>query len=137
MHRNMQGWQKWRRLTACLLIYALFIHGIVLALSTAVGGPTSTRPSADGAGAADWAGFEPCRHDNTAPGEPGSPGGQSGDTHCVFCVAGPGFVLEPSAVSTVFCPVELSIAPWPLAVWRLASTTVDASARPRGPPPAA
>jgi hypothetical protein len=133
MHSNMQGWQRWRQLTACLLIYALFMHGIVFALSTAMGSATSARFSADG----DGAGFALCRHDNAAPGEPASPGGQSGDTHCVFCVAGPGFVLEPPAVSTVFCPVELSMAPWPLVAWRLLTTTVDASARPRGPPPVA
>jgi len=139
MHRSAQGWQRWRRLTACLLVYALFMHGIGFAMSSSMAGATMSgaRLSTDGAAAADWAGFELCRHDNTAPGEPGSPGGQSGDTHCVFCVAGPGFVLEPPAVSTVFCPVELSIAPWPLVAWRLATTTVDASARPRGPPPVA
>jgi hypothetical protein len=137
MHRNVQGWQRWRQLTACLLIFALFMHGIVFALSTAMAGATSARLSAEGAGAAEWTGFELCRHDNAAPIEPGNPGGPAADTHCVFCVAGPGFVLEPPAVSTIFCPVELSIAPWPLAVWRVATTTVDASARPRGPPPVA
>jgi hypothetical protein len=139
MHRNVQGWQRWRRLTACLLIYALFVHGIAFAVSSAMAGATMSgaRLSADGAGATDWAGFQLCRHDNTAPGEPGDPGGPATDAHCVFCVAGPGFVLEPPAVSTVFCPVELSIAPWPLAAWRVVPATVDASARPRGPPTAA
>jgi hypothetical protein len=139
MHRNLQGWQRWRRLTACLLIFALFMHGVAFAISTAMAGGTisGTRLSGDAAGVADWGGFELCRHDNAAPGEPGTPGGQAGDTHCVFCVAGPGFVLGPPAVSTVFCPTALSIAPWPLAVWRLATTTVDANTRPRGPPTAA
>jgi hypothetical protein len=139
MHRNVQGWRRWRQLTACLLVCALFTHGIAFAISSSMASATTygARLSADGAGTAEWTGFELCRHDNTAPGQPGAPGGQAGDTHCVFCVAGPGFVLEPPAVSTVFCPVELSIAPWPLAVWRLATRTVDASARPRGPPPVA
>jgi hypothetical protein len=139
MHRNLQGWQRWRQLTACLLICALFVHGIAFALSSAMAGAGTSGAglSTDGAGAADWAGFQLCRHDNAAPEQPGSPGGLAGDTHCVFCVAGPGFVLEPPAVSTVFCPAELSIAPWPLVAWRLATTTVDASARPRGPPPVA
>jgi hypothetical protein len=130
MHRNAQGWQRWRRLTACLLIYAVFLHGIAFAMAGAQLAP-------DAAGGADWAGFELCRHDATAPGLPGAPDGQTDDTHCVFCVAGPGFVLAPPAVSTVFCPIEISIAPWPLMAWRLAPATVDASSRPRGPPPAA
>ena len=131
MHRNTQGWQGWRRLTACLLIYALFVHGIVFAVSSALAG---TRLSPDAASTADQTTFELCRHDSSAPGEPGDPGAAA-DTHCVFCVAGPGFVLEPPTVSTVFCPVALLIAPWPLAAWRVvAPATVDASARPRGPP---
>jgi hypothetical protein len=130
MHRNTQGWQRWRRLTACLLIYALFLHGMAFGLAGA-------RLSADAAGGADWASLELCRHDNSGPALPGDPDGQAGDTHCVFCVAGPGFVMAPPAVSTVFCPVEISIAPWPLMAWRLAPATVDAGSRPRGPPSAA
>jgi hypothetical protein len=119
MRRNTQGWQRWQRLTACLLIYALFMHGIAFAVAGAMSG---ARLSADGAGAAYLAAFELCTHNNAAPGQPGA--------------AGPGFVLEPPAVSTVFCPVEISTTPWPLAAWRLAPATVDASARPRGPPTA-
>jgi hypothetical protein len=130
MHRNAQGWQRWRRVTACLLIYALFLHGMAFAMAGA-------QLSANAAGGADRAGFELCRHDNAAPALPDGPDGQAGDTHCVFCVAGPGFVLEQPAVSTIFCPVKISIAPWPLMAWRLAPATVDASTRPRGPPSAA
>jgi hypothetical protein len=138
MYRNAQGWQRWRRLTACLLICALFVHGIAFAMSAAMAGAVSgARLSADTAGATDWAGFALCRHDNAASEQPGDPGRPAGDTHCVFCIAGPGFVLEPPAISTVFCPVEISATPWPLVAWRLAPTTVDASARPRGPPTAA
>jgi hypothetical protein len=130
MFRTGQRWAGWRRLTACLLVYALFLHGMA-------GAAAGVRLAADPAGGTDWAGFELCRHDNTAPAQPGAPDSQAGDTHCVFCVAGPGFVLTPPAVSTVFFPVEISIAPWPMAAWRVAPTTVGASARPRGPPPAA
>ena len=130
MSRTGQWWAGWRRLTACLLVCTLFLHGMAYAMA-------GVRLAADPAGGVDWAGFELCRHDNSAPGQPGAPGGQAGDTHCVFCVAGPGFVLTPPAVSTVFSPVEISIAPWPMAAWRVAPTTVGASARPRGPPPAA
>ncbi len=138
MRRNAPGWQMWRRLTACFLIYALFMHGVAFAISGAMAGAMSgARLSADGVGAADLAAFELCTHNNAAPGQPGDPSSPAADTHCVFCAAGPGFVLDPPAVSTVFCPVEISAAPWPLAAWRLAPATVDASARPRGPPTAA
>ena len=130
MFRTGQRWAGWRLLTACLLVCALVLHGMTGAIA-------GVRFAADPAGGADWAGFELCRHDNAAPALPGTPDGQAGDTHCAFCVAGPGFVLAPPAVSTVFSPVEISIAPWPLVAWRVAPATVDASARPRGPPPAA
>jgi hypothetical protein len=123
----------WRRLTACLLIFVLFAHGIAFTISSAAAVP---RLSADAADAAAWAGFELCRHDGASPDQPGGPDGQGGDTHCVFCLAGPGFVLEPPAVSTIFRPVEISIAPWPSVAWRLAPVTVDANSRPRGPPTA-
>jgi hypothetical protein len=129
MHGRAQGRFWWRRLTACLLVYALFMHGLAFAMASA-------RVNLDPAGAPDWAGFELCRHAAGAPNQP-APDQPATDTHCVFCVAGPGFVLEPPAVSTVFCPVEISIAPWPLVAWRLAPATVDASTRPRGPPAAA
>jgi len=132
MQRNAEGWQRWQRLIACILIYALFLHALAIS-----GAMTSAQLSADAAGGADWAGFELCRHDNANPALPGDPDGQAGDTHCVFCVAGPGFVLSPPAVSTEYCPVKISVSPWPLMAWRLAPATVDASARPRGPPPAA
>ena len=125
-----RAWTGWRRLTACVLIYALFMHGLAFAMAGA-------RINADPAGAPDWAGFELCRHDAGAPNQP-TPDQPATDTHCVFCVAGPGFVLEPPlAVFTQFHPVEISLAPWPMVAWRLAPATVDASARPRGPPAAA
>jgi hypothetical protein len=130
MHRRAQGWQRWRRLTACLLVYALFVHGLTFAMA-------GTQLTADAAGEAGWGGFELCRH-AAAPDQPGAPEGQVVDTHCIFCVAGPGFVLEPpAALSTPFHPVETAMAPWPVVARRLAPTTVDASARPRGPPLAA
>jgi hypothetical protein len=131
MYRNAQGWQRWRRLTACLLICALFLHGIAFAMAGAMSG---ARLSADGASVADFAAFELCRHEKAATEQPGDPGSPAGDSHCVFCVAGPGFVLEPPAISSLFHPVEISTVPLPLMAWRLAPATVDASARPRGPP---
>ena len=127
MRPSAQEWQMWRRLTACLLIYSLFLHGMVFAM---VGARLS-------ASAAVGAAFELCRHENAAPALPGTPDGPTADSHCAFCVVGPGFVLEPPAASAVLCRVELSFAPWPLTAWRLAPRTVDATARPRGPPPTA
>jgi hypothetical protein len=130
MIRLGHGWHGWRRLTACLLVCVLFLHGMAGAMA-------GVRLSVDPAGGADWAGFELCQHNNALPTLPGAPDGQAGDTHCVFCVSGPGFVLTPPAVFDVFSPVEISIVPWPLVAWRVAPATVDASARPRGPPSAA
>jgi hypothetical protein len=127
MFRIGQGWHG-RRLTACLLIFALFLHGVTFAMA-------GVRLAPDAAGGADWAGFELCGHDNAAPALPGAPDDQADDTHCVFCIAGLGFVLAPP--STVFCSVEISIAPWPMAVWHLPPAKVDAGSRPRGPPAAA
>jgi hypothetical protein len=130
MHGRAHGRLWWRRLTACLLVYALFMHGLAFAMAGA-------RVSVDPTGAADLAGFEVCRHDAAAPNQP-APDQPATDTHCVFCVAGPGFVLEPPlAAFTEFRAVEISLAPWPVVAWRLAPATVDASVRPRGPPTAA
>jgi hypothetical protein len=129
MHGRAQEFRSWRGLTACLLVCALFIHGLAFAMA-------GVRLNLD-AGAPDWAGFELCRHDARAPNQQ-APDQPATDTHCVFCVAGPGFVLEPPlALFTQFHPVEISLAPWPMVAWRLAPATVDASARPRGPPTAA
>ncbi|MBV9971296.1 MAG: hypothetical protein JO228_15040 [Xanthobacteraceae bacterium] len=128
MHGRAQGWVGWRRLTAGLLVFALFMHGVAFAMA-------SSRLNVEPTGAPDWAGFELCRHDAGAPNQPDQP---AADTHCVFCVAGSGFVLEPPlAAFTPFHPVEIALAPWPMMAWRLAPATVDPSARPRGPPTAA
>jgi hypothetical protein len=127
MHGRAQGLLWWRRLTTCLLVYALFMHGLAFAMAGA-------RFNLDPANAA---GFELCRHDAGTPTQP-APDQPATDTHCVFCVAGPGFVLEPPlAAFTQFHPVEISLAPWPVVAWRPAPATVDASTRPRGPPTAA
>jgi hypothetical protein len=125
-----QAWLWCRRLTACLLVYALLMHGIAFATAGA-------RFTLDPAGTPDSAGFELCRHDAGAPNQQ-APDQPATDTHCAFCVAGPGFVLEPPlAAFTQIHPVEISLAPWPMVAWRFAPATVDASARPRGPPAAA
>lgn len=130
MVRRAQAWQRWRRLTACLLVSALLLQGLGFALASAAF-------AAGRVDSPDWAGFELCRHGQANPDQPGAPDHATVDAHCIFCVAGPGFVLEPPAVSTFFNPVAIEIAPWPIMAWRLAPATVDASTRPRGPPAAA
>jgi hypothetical protein len=127
MGGRMQGWRRWRRSTACLLVAALLMQGLGFAFASAA-------LAAGRVDSTDWAGFELCRHDRTNPDQPGAPDQPAVDAHCAFCVAGPGFVLEPPALSVLFLPVEIEIAPWPMTVWRLAPVTVDASSRPRGPP---
>jgi hypothetical protein len=129
MHGRAQRWLGWRRLIACLLVCAVFMHGVAFAMAGA-------RLNIDPAGAPDGTGFELCRHDAGTPNQP-APDQPATDTHCVFCIAGPGFVIEPPfAAFTQFHPAEISLAPWPVTAWRLAPATVDASARPRGPPTA-
>ncbi len=130
MGGRTQGWQRWRRLTAGLLVAALLLQGLGFSFASAA-------LAAGHADSPDWAGFELCRHDQANPDQPGSPDQPAVDAHCVFCVAGPGFVLEPPALTFLFLPVEIEIAPWPVVAWRLAPATVDASSRPRGPPTAA
>jgi hypothetical protein len=118
----------WRRLTACALVFALVLQGIVFTLAGA-------RFAADAAAATDVAGFELCRHvDGTAPG--GAPETPA-DSHCVFCLAGATFVLDVPAAAPDFHVVAFAVVAWRFEAWRLPAVTVDASARPRGPPPTA
>ena len=119
----------WRQLTACLLVCALVIQGMAFAL---MGGASATSVTAG----PDVAGFELCRHDGPSAPDSG-PAGPLADSHCAFCLAGAAFVAADCAPAPEFHVVSMTIAPWPFAPWRLPTHTVDASARPRGPPPAA
>jgi hypothetical protein len=119
----------WRQLTACVLVCALVIQGMAFALMGGAGAAGATA-------GADVAGFELCRHD-AAPSPDGGPAGPVADAHCAFCLAGAAFVAVDPAPAPEFQFVSIAIAPWPFAVWRLPTRTVDASARPRGPPPVA
>jgi hypothetical protein len=116
----------WRRLTACALVFALVLQGIAFSLAGARLAAT----------AADWAGFELCRHDGGA-GPGGAPEAPAADSHCIFCLAGATFVLDVPAVAPDFRALAFAVVPWRFEAWRLPTATVDASARPRGPPPAA
>ena len=102
MSGRTQGTQRWRRLTAGLLVAALLLQGLGFAFASAA-------LAAGHADSTDWAGFELCRHDQATPDQPGAPDQPAADAHCVFCVAGPGFVLEPPALSVLFLPVEIEV----------------------------
>ncbi len=120
----------WRQLAAVILIFALLFQGMTSAVAAG-------RLAADAAGDTDWAGFALCRHGvNADGGDAALPGGapDSGDRHCVFCLAGATYVLGAPIHAPEFHTVILAIAPWTFTAWRLPPLTVDASARPRGPP---
>jgi hypothetical protein len=123
----------WRRLTACILIFALVLQSIAFTFA----GATLAGGAAGATGAADWAGagFELCRH-NAGAAPDGVPAAPASDTHCIFCLAGANVLGAP--VSAPECYVlAIAIAPWRFAAWRLPADTVDANTRARGPPPAA
>jgi hypothetical protein len=108
-------------------VLALVVQSIAFALAGA-------RLAADAVGTADLAGFELCRHDGGAGGGPETP---AADSHCIFCLAGVAYVLGTPAAPPAFHTIAIAVVSWPFVVWRLPAATVDASARPRGPPPAA
>jgi hypothetical protein len=130
MHGFVEGSGRiWRRLTAGVLICALLLQGVAFVLEGA-------RLAAAAAGTADWASFELCRHDGGAVPD-GTPESPAADSHCIFCLAGATYVLGGSASTPKFRTIAFAVVPWPFVVWRLPADTVDASARPRGPPTAA
>jgi hypothetical protein len=129
MHRTaIRARVNWRQLTACILACALIFQGIAFTLAGA-------RVAADAATASDLAAFELCRHDGGAT--PGAPEAPAADSHCIFCLAGATYVLGTPAAAAQFHIVSFALAPWSFETWRLPVATVDASARPRGPPLAA
>jgi hypothetical protein len=107
---------------------------VARALAAATG-----RPAPDAATDPGWAAFELCQHGGSANDNSFAPGGapESSDTHCIFCLAGVSYALEAPLPSVAFHIIAITIAPWIFTVWLLPALTVDASARPRGPPPAA
>jgi hypothetical protein len=109
----------WRRFTASVLAFTLVLQAIAFTWAGA------KLP-------ANHAGFELCRHDGRlAPASaPDSPGA---DNHCIFCLAG-ATCLGASAAASQFHTVTFAGSSWPLSAWRSPAVTVNASARPRGPP---
>ena len=125
-----------RQIAAAVLIFALLLQGAAFAVAAG-------RVAADAAGDRDWAGFELCRHssgtdDGGGAAQPGgAPESPAPDRCCVFCLAGANFVLGALAYTPAFHTIICAIEPWTFTVLRLPTLTVDASARPRGPPPQA
>jgi hypothetical protein len=129
-----------RQFTAVALIVALILQG--MAVAAASGRLAAQAADAD----TNWLGFEICHHSglteaggNTDVGDAATPGSAPEDSgaHCIFCLAGSGHALEALLPSADFHVIIQAITPWPFTVWRLPAPTVNASARPRGPPPAA
>jgi hypothetical protein len=121
-----------RQFSAMALIFALMLQSMAVA---AAAGPIVA--GAD----PNWPGFEICLHNGAAQadGNAATPGGapEHSGVHCIFCLAGSGQALEAPLPNADFHIIERASAPWPFTEWRLPAFTVDATARPRGPPPAA
>jgi hypothetical protein len=127
-----------RQFAAVILIFALMLQGLAVAAAGWAVNAAGEDP--------DWPGFEICHHNdpadagaNTDAGNATMPGGapQGSGVHCIFCLAGAAQgALEALLPSTAFHVVLCAIVPWPFTEWRLPPLTVDASARPRGPPSA-
>jgi hypothetical protein len=132
----MRGWlyglgRVGRQLAATVVIFALILQSVALAAATG--------PTANTATDAGQAAFELCRHNSSADDNSFAPGGapESSDTHCIFCLAAASYALQAPLPTAEFHIILIAIVPWTFTSWRLPALTVDASARPRGPPPIA
>jgi hypothetical protein len=121
-----------RQFAAVVLTFALLLQGVALAAAAG-------RLAANAATEAGWAAFELCQHSGSADDDSFAPGGapESSDAHCIFCLSGVSYALEAPLPSVAFRIITITIAPWIFTVWLLPALTVDAGARPRGPPSAA
>jgi hypothetical protein len=116
----------WRPFAAAILIFAIMLQSIA-----AAAGCLGTDNDSNEAG------FEICLHNSGKAGALGGVPDDSTDAHCVFCLAGATYALEAPILSAEFHAILVAIVPRPFTAWRLPPVTVDASARPRGPPSAA
>jgi hypothetical protein len=113
-----------QRVTACVLVLALVLQGIAFTLAGA------RLAAADPTDAA--AGFELCRHDGGLAGG-GAPESPAAGSHCTFCLTGATYLDAPVAASECH-PIRFGVLSWSPGAWRLPATTINGSARPRGPP---
>jgi hypothetical protein len=124
-----------RQFTAVALVIALTLQG--MAVAAASGHVAAKAADAD----PNWPGVEICLHNSAAEadGNAATPGGapEHPGAHCVFCLAGSAYALEALLPNADFHVIINVIAPWPFTAWRLPVLTVNASSRPRGPPPIA
>jgi Protein of unknown function (DUF2946) len=122
-----------RQVAAAVVIFALILQSVALATTT---GPTANTATDPG-----WVAFELCHHNGSADdgGNASAPADapENSDAHCIFCLAGASYALQAALPSAAFHIITITIAPWVFTVWLLPALTVDASARPRGPPPTA
>jgi hypothetical protein len=120
-----------RQLAAATLIFAFVLQGVAFAFA-------SGRLAAAAAGDIGRAGFELCLHD-TSGADPagGAPERPAADQHCIFCLAGTPYVLGALTSAPAFHTIAFAMVLWPFVARQLPAVTVNASARPRGPPPAA
>jgi hypothetical protein len=118
------------QLAAAILIFALALQGMVFAVASGL--------AAGAAGNAKRADFEICRDRPAGAGgdaaAPGSAPVERSDAHCVFCLAGALHALGAPPPGTEFHAVAFAIVPWTFTAMRLPAHTVNANARPRGPP---
>jgi hypothetical protein len=123
-----------RQFTAVALIVALMLQGM------AVAGASGHVAAKTGDAEPNWPGFEICRHSGVAQDGGNTDAGDAGTledsgAHCIFCLAGAPYALDALTPSADFHLILRAITPWAFTEWRLPAVTVDASARPRGPPP--
>jgi hypothetical protein len=115
-----------RQVTACALIYALVLQGIIVALAGA-----GFAETADSRGIAN---YEICHHDGGVPDAPSQAPDQSDNSCCILCLAGANYTLADVDLTIDFRPVEFAAVRWPATTLPLPAHTVDANTRPRGPP---
>jgi hypothetical protein len=113
----------WRRFAVGVLVFALVLQGIAPT-------PAGARLAADPA--TNTAGFELCRHDSATPPK-GAPESPAADSHCVFCLA-VAFCLHAPVTASQFRTITFAVLSWSFSAWCLPAATVNAGARPRGPP---
>jgi hypothetical protein len=121
-----------RQFAAIVLTFAVLLQGVAVAAATG-------RLAANAATDTGLGVFELCQHSGSANdgGNASAPAGapENADGHCIFCLAGASYALQAALPSPAFHIIIIAIVPWTFTAWRLPALTVDASARPRGPPP--
>jgi hypothetical protein len=123
-----------RQVVAAFVIFTLMLQSVALAAATG-------RVAANAATDPGWATFELCQHNGSTDdsGNASAPADapENSDAHCIFCLAGASYALQAPLPSAAFHIIIIAIVPWTFTAWRLPTLTIDASARPRGPPPTA